>query len=43
MNISINFEGLNKILCKLGLHRWAIDGGYITDESGKIVIIDKLC
>ena len=22
MNININFEGLNKILCKLRIHRW---------------------
>lgn len=22
MKISIDFEGLNKITCKLGLHRW---------------------
>lgn len=22
MTININFEGLNKILCKFGVHRW---------------------
>lgn len=23
MTIKIDFEGLNKIFCKLGIHRWA--------------------
>jgi len=28
MTITINFEGLNKILCKLGIHRWYYEEYY---------------
>lgn len=34
MKIDINFEGLNKILCKLGLHRWMREN-YPTGTDGK--------
>ncbi|MCK9371088.1 hypothetical protein M0R04_14345 [Candidatus Dojkabacteria bacterium] len=27
MKIEINFEGLNKIFCKFGLHRWGYEDG----------------
>lgn len=32
--IIINFEGLNKILCKFGIHRWMRDE-YVTGSDGK--------
>lgn len=36
MNIVINYEGLNKILCKIGIHRWCIEPDSPQGNDGDI-------